>query len=507
MYHFDCVADPDRRVIGFTPSDRQAPQFSFSQRGTGGNVVTNRIIGAIGALLLVWSICGPAIAENRLALVVGNSAYQAVPALPNPANDARAVAGFLTKAGFDVSSAPDLTQADMRKAFGEFADKVTRAGSDTVALVYYAGHGVQIDGENFLVPVDARIARESDVPMQAMRLADLMNMLSAVPSRMRIVMLDACRNNPFSEINKTAGHGLAIVDAPVGSIVSYSTSPGAEAEDGTGENSPYTTALLKVGVEPGLLIEQAFKRARLSVNQATSGRQTPWESSSLSSDFSFFPGSGAPRATPVDKSKAVPASAGSAAPQTPVKTVEVWRKELRGIPAQQAYDIVISEDKIEAYEAYVALYGAPPLGPRVRGLLDRRNEMMAWYIAVTINTPASFQAFLAKYPSSDFAVTAMRLLERARGRVLMAGAAGGPTQLASLNPATPTCACSTPPAPAKKGTRRASGPSQPPVVYYPQPVERVPVGPPVRIQIGPRGGYGGREPPPMNYPPTRGRNY
>ncbi len=208
------------------------------------------------------------------------------------------MADFLTKAGFDVTPAADLTQADMRTTLGAFAAKVARAGSDTVALVYYAGHGVQIDGENFLVPVDVRIERESDVPLQAFRLADLMNTLSSVPSRMRIVLLDACRNNPFSEINKTAGRGLAIVDAPPGSIVSYSTSPGAEAEDGTGENSPYTSALLKVAAEPGLPIEQAFKRTRLSVNQATSGRQTPWESSSLSSDFSFFAGSNAAAATP-----------------------------------------------------------------------------------------------------------------------------------------------------------------------------------------------------------------
>ena len=378
-----------------------------------------------------------------------------------------------------------------------------------MALVYYAGHGVQIDGENFLVPVDARIQRESDVPLQAVRLADVMNTLSSVPSRMRIVMLDACRNNPFSEINKTAGHGLAIVDAPVGSIVSYSTSPGSEAEDGTGENSPYTSALLKVGKEPGLPIEQAFKRARLSVNQATAGRQTPWESSSLSSDFSFFPGSSGPRPTPTDGQKAQRRTAA-------VKTVDIWRRELRAVPAQRAYDIVILEDKVEAYEAYISLYAAPPLGPRVRSLLDRRNEMVAWYIAVTLNSPVSIQAFLTKYPSSDFAATAMRLLDRARSRTLMAStAAAGSTQLANVSPATPTCSCS--PAPASKGNRRAGGmPSGP--IYYPQsgypqggscPWARAgstgAMGPPVRIDIGPRGGYGGdRGPPKMNYPTMPG---
>ena len=462
--------------------------------------MTPRIGLTLGACAVgLWSMCSAALAESRLALVIGNSAYQTVSPLPNPANDARAMADFLTRAGFDVTPASDLTQADMRTTVGAFAAKIARAGSDTVVLVYYAGHGVQIDGENFLVPVDIRIGRESDVPLQAFRLADLMNTLSSVPSRMRIVMLDACRNNPFSEINKTAGRGLAIVDAPPGSIVSYSTSPGAEAEDGTGENSPYTSALLKVAAEPGLPIEQAFKRARLSVNQATDGRQTPWESSSLSSDFAFFSGAGAtPPAPP--KPAATPAVASAAQPSVPGRTVEIWRRDLRGKSAQQAYDIVILEDTAEAYEAYISMFAAPPLGPRVRTLLDRRKEMIAWYVAVVINSPASFEAFLAQYHSSDFAPTAMRLLERARNRSLIAGAF--PAQLASVTPSAPTCACS-PAAPVKKGSRRASAPPPPPVVYYPPPPQGGVRIVPVPIRPGPyvpppRGIY---PPPRATYPP------
>jgi hypothetical protein len=460
-------------------------------------------------VIALWSLCNSAVAESRLALVIGNSAYRTVSPLPNPVNDAKAMADFLTKAGFDVTPASDLTQADMRATVGTFAAKIARAGSDTIALVYYAGHGVQIDGENFLVPVDVRIERESEVPLQAFRLADLMNTLSSVPSRMRIVMLDACRNNPFSQINKTAGRGLAIVDAPAGSIVSYSTSPGAEAEDGSGDNSPYTSALLRVAAEPGLPIEQAFKRTRLSVNQATSGRQTPWESSSLSTDFAFIPGAGG-SASPPAKSATTPAAASAAQPAVAGKSVEIWRRDLRGKTAEQAYDIVILDDSAEAYEAYVSLFATPPFGPRVRGMLDRRKEMIAWYIAVTINSPASFEAFLAQYKSSDFAPTAMRLLERTHSRSLMAGAV--PTQLASANLSAPTCACS-PSAPAKKGSRRASAAPPPPVVYYPPPppaVRVVPVRPPyVRPPyIPPRATYppprGTYPPPPRKpYPPQR----
>jgi uncharacterized caspase-like protein len=177
-----------------------------------------------------------AFAESRLALVIGQSAYRSVPALPNPANDARAVTQLLTDSGFEVSTAADLSQSQMREKVSEFAGKVAAKGSDTVALVFYAGHGLQIDGENYLVPIDIDVKREADIPLQAVRLNDVLNTLASVPSRMRILMLDACRNNPFPEL-KSAGSGLAIVDARIGApgtFLSFSTSPGAVAEDGTG---------------------------------------------------------------------------------------------------------------------------------------------------------------------------------------------------------------------------------------------------------------------------------
>ena len=228
-------------------------------------------------------------AESRLALVIGQSAYRSVPALPNPANDARAVTQLLTDSGFEVSTAADLSQGQMREAVSDFAGKVAAKGADTVALVFYAGHGLQIDGENFLVPVDIDPKREADIPIQAVRLNDILNTLTSVPSKMRILMLDACRNNPFPDL-KTAGGGLAIVDAKVGApgtFLSFSTSPGAVAEDGSGSNSPYTNALLAAGKEQNIPIEETFKRVRLAVNKVTDGRQTPWDSSSLTEDFRF----------------------------------------------------------------------------------------------------------------------------------------------------------------------------------------------------------------------------
>ena len=208
----------------------------------------------VGALI---AGVNPVLAENRVALVIGESAYRSVAVLPNPANDAAQISKLLLDAGFEVTTAADLTQREMNDKVGDFAAKIVAKGPDTVALVFYAGHGLQIDGENFLVPVDVDPRREADIPLQAVRLNDVLNTLNSVPSRMRILLLDACRNNPFPAINQTAGRGLAMVDAKSGApgtFVSFSTSPGAEAEDGSGSDSPYTTALLTTayGLSPVL---------------------------------------------------------------------------------------------------------------------------------------------------------------------------------------------------------------------------------------------------------------
>jgi uncharacterized caspase-like protein len=391
---------------------------------------------------------GDALAENRIALVIGNSSYTSVTALPNPANDAKAMAKFLSSAGFQVLQAPNLTQGDMRKTIGNFASMVAEKGPDTVALVFYAGHGLQVDGENFLVPVDAQIEREADVPLQAMRLADVMNALGSVPSKTIITILDACRNNPFSAINKTTGRGLAIVDSPKGSLVSYSTAPGTEALDGDRENSPFTSALLKIGQEPGLPIEQVLKRVRLDVSNATDRQQFPWESSSLTSEFSFFPtGDGQ------EQSKAASTGQPGTTGKSETRSVDAWQKELKSKSAREAYDIVVREDKVEAYQAYLALYSSQPAAPAVRSLLDRRQVAIAWYNAVTVNTVASYQAFLASYGSSDFAQTADRLIERARSRSISDATAA----FASVGP---TCPCSQPTTPTLRQKRTDVSPTQ-----------------------------------------------
>ena len=321
----------------------------------------------------------------------------------------------------------------MREAVSEFAGKVAAKGADTVALVFYAGHGLQIDGENFLVPVDIDPKREADIPIQAVRLNDILNTLTSVPSKMRILMLDACRNNPFPDL-KTAGGGLAIVDAKVGApgtFLSFSTSPGAVAEDGSGSNSPYTNALLAAGKEQNIPIEETFKRVRLAVNKVTEGRQTPWDSSSLTEDFRF---SGASVAGPK------PAAA-------PKKTVAEWTRDLKGKPVEAANELIVADGTDEAYEAFAGLFPQTALGRLARDWLVRHRRMVAWNDAVLINTASGYRSFLAKFPDSDLSATARKLELRLRNRPEFTPAVAAANAAVPQNVALagPTCPCNVQP--------------------------------------------------------------
>jgi hypothetical protein len=329
--------------------------------------------------------------EQRVALVIGNSHYQNAPQLANPDNDAQSMAQFLNSAGFEVISATDLDQNDMLRVVQDFSAKVSARGPNTVAMVYYAGHGVQLAGENYLVPVDAKVTSQTELVNDSVRLVDVMSTLETIPSRMRIVILDACRNNPFPDVND-AGRGLAIVDAPNGSIVGYSTAPGAEALDGTNGHSPYTQAFLNVAREPNVPIEQLFKRVRLAVNQTTSGAQIPWESSSLTSDFTFF------------------GDTAVAANRAPVNTPVVqMAANLPSRSARQAYDYVLSEGKPEYYQEFVTMYPHDPLCDHIRWLLANLLISQAWHQAVLANTPVGYQAFYNSYGNSPYAQMALKL--------------------------------------------------------------------------------------------------
>jgi hypothetical protein len=329
--------------------------------------------------------------EQRVALVIGNSNYQNAPQLANPDNDAQSMAQFLNSAGFEVISATDLGQNDMLRVVQDFSAKVSARGPNTVAMVYYAGHGVQLAGENYLVPIDAKVSNQTELVNDSVRLVDVMSTLETIPSRMRIVILDACRNNPFPSVND-AGRGLAIVDAPNGSIVGYSTAPGAEALDGNGGHSPYTQAFLNVAREPNVPIEQLFKRVRLQVNQTTSGAQIPWESSSLTSDFTFF------------------GDTAVAASRAPVNAPVVqMASNLPSRSTRQAYDYVVSEGRPEYYQEFIQMYPHDPLCDHIRWLLSNLLLTQAWHQAVLANSPIGYQAFYKNYGNSPYAQMALKL--------------------------------------------------------------------------------------------------
>jgi hypothetical protein len=221
--------------------------------------------------------------EKRVALIVGNGSYKSAP-LHNPVNDARAMARALRGSGFEVLEHENLDQKQMRRAVLEFGAKLR--GAD-VGLFYFAGHGLQVSGRNFLVPIDAVIETESEIEVESVDVASILARMEAGKTRVNIVILDACRDNPFGRSFRSTAGGLASIDAPSGTLIAYATAPGKVARDGLGANGLYTDALLEAIAIPGLRIEDVFKRVRQSLQKQTKGAQVPWESSSLVGDFIF----------------------------------------------------------------------------------------------------------------------------------------------------------------------------------------------------------------------------
>jgi cyclophilin family peptidyl-prolyl cis-trans isomerase len=223
--------------------------------------------------------------EGRTALVIGNAAYTEG-RLNNPVNDATAIAAALQEMGFQVTVLRDADLRAIDDAVNTFSNKLRQGG---VGLFYFAGHGLQVQGENYLVPIGARIDREQDVKYAAVPVGRVLGALEDAGNNLNIIILDACRNNPFSRSFRSSQMGLAQVQAVTGSLIAYATAPGSVAADGTGSNGVYTSHLLKNMRMPGVPIEQVFKNVRIGVKQETGGKQIPWEASSLTGDFMFIP--------------------------------------------------------------------------------------------------------------------------------------------------------------------------------------------------------------------------
>lgn len=229
---------------------------------------------------------GPAPSVNyakRAALVIGNGAY-GTGRLRNPVNDARDMSRRLKEAGFDVILVKNGDLRMMEAGVDRLWSTLRKGG---VGVFYYAGHAMQVQGRNYLIPIGASIRTESDIRYEAVDVGRILGRMEDAGNGLNIVVLDACRNNPFARSFRSADRGLAIMDAPSGSLIAYSTSPGAIAEDGPGRNGTYTKHLLRHLLTPGLTIEDVLKRVRIDVSSETNGRQIPWESSSLTGYFYF----------------------------------------------------------------------------------------------------------------------------------------------------------------------------------------------------------------------------
>jgi len=273
--------------------------------------------------------------ERRAALVIGNSNY-ASGILRNPINDARAMAKVLGDLSFDVTLRENLDQKQMKREIQSFGEKLQEGG---VGLFYYAGHGVQVNGRNYLIPVGAAIEHENQVEYEAVDMGSVLSEMDFAHARMNIVIIDACRDNPFARGFRSMSQGLASIDAPTGTLIAYATAPGSVANDGPGENGVYTGELIKAMVQPGLKLEDVFKQVRSAVREATGGKQVPWESSSLEGDFYFLwtppqstvlhtPPKEVPRSVePKEPEESAPASRGEKA----VGTIKTWKEPVTGL--------------------------------------------------------------------------------------------------------------------------------------------------------------------------------
>jgi Skp family chaperone for outer membrane proteins len=249
--------------------------------------MSTRIFLILFIIIFIYPSSMIAGAEKRTALVIGNGGYSSSP-LKNAVNDAADIAANLQRLGFSVILKKNVSHQEMEDTILEFGEQLKKGG---VGLFFYAGHGVQKDNRNYLIPIGAKINKDTDIKFQAVDAEMVLAEMGNAGNNLNIVILDACRDNPFSNSFRTSSRGLAIIsDAPKGTFITYSTSPGKVAADGSGRNSPYTESLIKYMNTKGLPIEEVFKEVRKDLGKKTGGQQVPWELSSLEGQFYFLPG-------------------------------------------------------------------------------------------------------------------------------------------------------------------------------------------------------------------------
>ena len=345
----------------------------------------------IGALLLGER--GSQAQEMRFALVIGNDEYKAAK-LATPANDAGLIADALQTAGFTVTGARNLDQATLRESFREFLGQVSAAGPDAVALVYLSGFGLQFDGENYFVPVDADIQRASDIPLQAIRVSDFTQPLAGLPGRVKIVILDAARQNPFAVGDQPLASGLALVEPIPGMAIAFNAAPGTVAPEEPGPYGSYASALTEMVATGGLSLTDLFSWLRLRVSDITKGAEVPW--AAIQIDAPFYMTERSADAPPLPNVMA---------------TADVSAKPIRDFTSvDDAYAAALERDSIDGYEQFLAVYPNSPYAPRVAAMVAVRREEIIWRRSVIANTPPAYWSYLRRYPDGPHVWDARRRL-------------------------------------------------------------------------------------------------
>ena len=338
----------------------------------------------------------PAVAqqqEKRIALVVGNGAYAKAP-LATTANDAGLIAQTLQAAGFDVIGARDLDADSLRKTFRDFMQKVESDPANTVAMVYLSGYGVQLAGENYFIPVDSTINRDTDIPIEGLRVSDYTREFASAPLKASIFVLDAARQQPFVEGGNPIASGLALVDPTANSLIAFNAAPGTVAPSEPGPYGAYAQALAEMIRTGGLSLPDVFDRVRLRVSENTKGAQIPWDAQKLQAQFTFF--DRAPDAPPVQGA--------------PDQVAAIRDRPIRDLGVQQAFTAALARDTMQGYEDFLVAYPGDPMARRVRAILAARREAITWRRTYLADTPEAYWSYLRRYPRGPHAWDARRRL-------------------------------------------------------------------------------------------------
>lgn len=332
---------------------------------------------------------------RRLALVIGNGSYTNAPTLKNPANDARDMAATLKLLGFEVLSGVNVSQREMKRLIREFGQQLKSGGN---GLFYYAGHGVQTGGNNYIIPVDADISSEADVENWGVDISLVLNYMDEAQNGLNIVILDACRNNPFRRSFRSASDGLAQVDAPTGTLIAYATAPGRVAADGEGSNGLYTSELLKAMRVPGVTATEMFMHVRAEVMKRTANKQVPWEASSLVGLFYFIAPASNGKATMPRETKFDSAAFELSYWETIKHSTqsEDFKAYLEKYPSGQFASL--AKNRISTLER-----SAKPAEPKIRANNRTATELAFWNSIKDSANPDDFRLYLKRYPEGEFA--------------------------------------------------------------------------------------------------------